>query len=130
MPFSGAVRRKCESGAADLHPRDRPAIVCGIMETDSLKCGGCGAAIERPASGNVARCPYCQTEQVLPAGAAKPPRPEDITAAMAQAREMMDKMMGSAFPGTRIIRTLIPIVALVIFAIVVLVLMRSYLSMR
>ena len=100
------------------------------MQTESLKCSGCGAGIERPASGNVAKCPYCQTEQVLPAGAARPARPEDVAAAMNQAREMMNNLMGSAFPGMRILRTLIPIIVLVVFVIAAFVIVRVIFSMR
>jgi DNA-directed RNA polymerase subunit RPC12/RpoP len=100
------------------------------MQTESLKCSGCGAGIERPATGDVVKCPYCQTEQVLPERAARPMRPEDIGAAMNHARETMDKLMGSAFPGMRIFKALIPIIVLVVFAIAALVIARVLFAMR
>lgn len=100
------------------------------MQTHTLKCSGCGAGIERPESGNVAKCPYCQTEQVLPAGAAKPMQPEDIAAALGKARETMDQLMGSVFPGMRIIRTLVPIIVMVVFIVAALVFVRVFFGLR
>ena len=94
------------------------------MHAESLKCEGCGAAIELPASGRVAKCPYCQTERMVPADASDPLRPENIVVAMTTARETMDKMLGSAFPGARIVRAVLPIVVMVIFAMVALKIFR------
>lgn len=100
------------------------------MENNILKCQGCGAGLERPATGNVAKCPYCQTERVIPPVAAAPIKPEDIAAAMNQARASVDQLMGSAFPGMRILRTLVPIIFLVIFTLAAFVILRVFFSMR
>ncbi|MFM7179959.1 MAG: hypothetical protein ACKO2G_00820 [Verrucomicrobiales bacterium] len=99
------------------------------METTILKCQGCGAGLERPASGNVVKYPYCHTEQLLPAAAAEPMRPEDIAAALDKARASGDQLMDSVFPGARILRALFPIIFLVIFVIAAFVILKVLFSM-
>ena len=89
------------------------------MQGSALKCVQCGAALDAT-SGTTAKCPYCGTEQMLPPGAAQTMRVEDLADMLRKTRETAEEMM----PGFRIFRYVIMAVALLIFTVVAVVMLR------